>query len=300
VSHAFKQYLAERFPVGPYALLVAAMTAGATAAACQGQDHALMLGGRQFVAFLALMLGFFHLRVFDEHKDFEKDCVAHPERVLSRGVITLVELRRAGRVAIVLGFAAAAPLGLHPLLWWMAVVLFSLAMKVEFGIGDWLNRHIVIYALTHNPIVALMMLFVMVVITGETTVTGSMVLYILLATFSSLAFEIGRKVRAPEDEKEGQDTYTKALGIPPTVALLAVLLVLSGGVASAMVSTPWAGLSVFVLAVLAIGLVFRFVFSSTSRGAKKVEAATTFFALLLYLIVAVDVACSHGVEGRLW
>jgi 4-hydroxybenzoate polyprenyltransferase len=145
-----------------------------------------------------------------------------------------------------------------------------------------------------------MMLFVMVVITGETTVTGSMVLYILLATFSSLAFEIGRKVRAPEDEKEGQDTYTKALGIPPTVALLAVLLVLSGGVASAMVSTPWAGLSVFVLAVLAIGLVFRFVFSSTSRGAKKVEAATTFFALLLYLIVAVDVACSHGVEGRLW
>src|SRR5262245_27757810 len=41
----------------------------------------------------ALWSFFLWLRVLDEHKDFENDRVAHPQRVLQRGLVTLGDLR---------------------------------------------------------------------------------------------------------------------------------------------------------------------------------------------------------------
>ena len=69
----FLRYLDERFPIGPYAVLIGAMVAAASAAVAQQQSTSLALGLDQGLVVLMLTLGFFLLRVFDEHKDFEKD-----------------------------------------------------------------------------------------------------------------------------------------------------------------------------------------------------------------------------------
>ena len=107
----FKAYLDERFPVAPYVLLVGAMVVAVTAAASLAQPGPVSIGYKQLLVLLSLMLGFFHVRVFDEHKDYDKDRIAHPDRVLSKGLITLADLRRYGMVAMVLQLAIGAVLG---------------------------------------------------------------------------------------------------------------------------------------------------------------------------------------------
>lgn len=292
---AFSQYLAERFPVGPYLVLIGAMVVAATAAAADTLGAEVGLGWRQAVVTVTLLLGFFHLRVFDEHKDYDRDLIAHPDRVLSRGLVTLADLRRAAAVAIVAELLLSLALGWEALAWAGAFIAFSVAMRYEFGAGGWLNRHIVAYAVSHNPIVALMMMFACAVAAGGTTFGQPVVWFLLLATTTSLGFEIGRKVRAPEDEKEGQDTYTHSLGVPRASLLIVVLALLSLLVALPLLVAWWSSVAAACMAGAMVLAARAFARSPSARAAKAVENVTTLGALVLYVMVAADIMVRQGV-----
>ena len=94
-------YSKERFPLPGVGLY-----AGTLFAVCHCFPRALGVSGgasaaEALLGFVVLVLVFFHLRVLDEHKDYDKDCVVYPDRLLSRGVVTLAGLRRLMAVAIV-------------------------------------------------------------------------------------------------------------------------------------------------------------------------------------------------------
>ena len=97
---ALGAWMRERFPARnavffavfhATALLVARASDGGTPMAVTWRDLA---------CFPAVWCFFLMLRVFDEHKDFAADAVAHPDRVLQRGAITLGHLRIVGVLAI--------------------------------------------------------------------------------------------------------------------------------------------------------------------------------------------------------
>ena len=200
-----RAYLAERFPVLSYAVLVALFTGA-------GSLAAVRLGGgtsRPAVA-LVVLLAFFHLRVFDEHKDHARDAVTHPERLLSRGVVTLAHLRRWGNLAILIEAATCAWIGVPALLVWLATFAFTVAMRFEFGIGERLNRSLLLYAVTHNPVVALLALLVHAS-TGAAW-DARYLFFVGAASLGSLAFEIARKTRLPDEEVPGVDSYSSVYG----------------------------------------------------------------------------------------
>lgn len=199
-------WLDERFPPVVYTVLVLLFYGSAVAVARASGGG----GAAAPLAAVVVWLAFLHLRVFDEHKDFAKDVVAHPERLLSRGVVTLPLLARVGTIAIACEAALAALLGPRALLAWAAALAFSVAMRFEFGVGPWLERRLVAYAITHNPIVALLAVFLH-------TATGAgwswaFVAYVAVVSAGSLGFEIGRKTRRPDEEHRGVPSYTTHLG----------------------------------------------------------------------------------------
>ena len=272
------------------------MVAAASAAVAQQQSTSLALGLDQGLVVLMLTLGFFLLRVFDEHKDFEKDVIAHPERLLSQGLITLNDLKWAGVLSVILQLSVATYLGVGVLVWVVVYLLFSVAMRFEFGISRWLNQHIVIYALTHNPIVALMMMAAVATASGGLGgVEGAVLWWLLVATFTSLGFEIGRKVRATEDERAGQDTYTSALGIGRSVALLLLceLFAVAFAVPLLQSNVGWVGLMAMAI-VMGFGPL-RFYRTPTSKNASLVETTSTLGALGVYILIAVDTGLIWGV-----
>lgn len=300
----FRLYLAERFPLGPYTVLILALVAAVVAATAARSGAPVALGSRALVSFAVVLLAFFHLRVFDEHKDAAADRVAHPERVLSRGVITLRALAVAGGVAIALQAALAALLGTAAFAWWAAAFGYTLLMRFEFFGPGWLRRHIVVYAVTHNPVVGLLVLFVAAAHAGEgagiaAPLAAGPLVFGAIATFSSLGFEVGRKLRAPEDERTGQDTYTAALGIRRAAALLAAveLLTAASAVAATFVLDLWVGFAVVgpLFCALPVAAVVRFARRPTRAAAKAADGAASGAALALYLTLALDVLLGQGV-----
>ncbi len=144
-------YLAERFPLLGHGVLIAAYYSSnqflARTLTRPGEpmhyDVSTVLG------MLTLFCFFFHLRVFDEHKDYAEDCIHYPQRVLQSGVITLRDLKVLGGFAIAAEIVLCALRGPAVFAAWSAAFLFSLLMLREFFVREWLKRHFLVYAVTH-------------------------------------------------------------------------------------------------------------------------------------------------------
>ena len=273
-------YLQERFPPIAYGVLVALFFGSAVlvANALAGDPR---VGGHPAGAFVVFLV-FFHLRVFDEHKDFDGDLKAYPDRVLSRGLITLKDLKILGALALLAELGLSAWIGPRALIAWALTLVFTLLMAKEFFVGAWLQKRLVLYAITHNPVVALLAVFCWAC--TEADWSWAFLAYVAMVSIGSLAFEVGRKFRLPSEEVPGVESYTSALGRPRamgflwtlfhlTAVSLGVLLLLMGDIV-------W----IAALPVLpAIPLVLP------ASGAKKVELGATlvlFLAMLVSGIVA--------------
>ncbi len=216
-------YLLERFPPAAYAVLVTVFTASALRVA--GHLGAQAPAPAAWLAAPVLFLVFLHLRVFDEHRDAARDLLAYPERLLSRGVVTLDLLRRMAFGAIALEAVLALAMGGRAFFGWLLVLAFTVAMRFEFGVGRRLEGHIVTYALVHNPVIALMGLFVWAA--SGVPWSPAFVAWIVAVSAAALAFEIGRKIRLPEEEIPGSETYSLALGRRDAGRLLRGVLLVS-------------------------------------------------------------------------
>ncbi|MCI0355896.1 MAG: UbiA family prenyltransferase [Acidobacteria bacterium] len=224
----FWAYLQERFPPQANGLLILSyFTANyllARGAVWPGER--LVLSWQYVAGGVVLLLMFFHLRVIDEHKDFEQDRLVHPNRVLSRGLVTLAQLRAAGLAAVALEVGLSLWLGLPAFVGCLILLALSWLVYKEFFVGQALHRHLLANAFLHLLVMPVYSLFVFAVAAGRFLwdAPGVILLYAWVSYGVGFAYELARKTRAPHDERPGLVTYSAAIG--PYPAALGVLLAL--------------------------------------------------------------------------
>ncbi len=182
-------------------------------------------------------LMFFHLRLFDEWKDYDVDCRVNPDRPLPRGLIDR------GEYVVVTIAVIAAQLLLAALIGWPALVAaavavgYSLLMFKEFFIGHRLRPRLELYALTHTLIAAFIAAFIFSATTGV-PIHQIPLEFIAVMTMGWMLFnifEFARKTYASEEERPQVESYSKrlspigatALVLIPAAACLALLAFLT-------------------------------------------------------------------------
>jgi 4-hydroxybenzoate polyprenyltransferase len=189
-----------------------------------------------------------------------------------------------------------APVLLLPLL---LVAAWAALMTKEFFVREWLRAHLGAYLVTH--------MLVMPMIDAYTTGIDWLVAgrhapeglpWFLAATFANgVLVEIGRKLRAPGDEREGVDSYTRAWGVRAApMAWLVILFAAASVVTIAARSTGAAGLSAAIAfpaaALLAIPAV-RFVATGDDRAARQVELTSGLWGFVSYLTLGLGPALAR-------
>ncbi|MEO5616579.1 MAG: UbiA family prenyltransferase [Candidatus Eisenbacteria bacterium] len=304
------RYQAERFPLAGYAPLITAFTFASVSYSRSARRFAGLPDSAGFVPWPLFVVGaftslacFLLLRVLDEHKDAETDRRWRPELPVPRGLVSLGELRGLGAVLVASGVAAnalVAPVLLLPLL---LVAAWAALMTKEFFVRVWLRAHVGAYLVTHMLIMPMIDAYTTGIdwlVAGRHAPSG--LPWFLAATFANgVLVEIGRKLRAPADERQGVDSYTRAWGVRR--APLAWLLVLAAAatvVTIAARSTGAAGLSAAIVfpaaALLAIPAV-RFVATGDERAAKQVELTSGLWGLISYLTLGFGPMLA-GLPGR--
>jgi len=303
----FMAWVQERFPVAHGALFFVLFAAAAvTGSAASGAGPIALPVATLGLGFLGAWSFFLMLRVFDEHKDFERDRLNHPDRVLQRGLITLDHLKVVGGVAIgVQLLASLVADGGRPgpaTVTWGAVMLWSALMAREFWIGPWLEKRLVLYAVSHMAVMPLAIAWMAHIGGGGIWVTTGLPWLALMAFCAGAAFEVTRKTRAPEEERPTVDSYARSLGLRG--ACIAIALFLVGGAAGQLVllqsltqgalGMGWIAAVIGLLIPPAVALA-RFVAKPTVKRRKHNEAAVSLTMLGGYAVVVLALLVERGV-----
>ncbi len=232
------------------------------------------------------------LRVFDEHKDWDTDHINFPERILSRGLVTLTHMKILGLVCTLVLFLGSLWFGPPMFMFTIVLYTYALLMLKEFFVAEWLKNHLLLYGISHNVIVFLSFHWVF---TGYAGVSGVgqpwtvLNLSLFAIALNSLIFslEVARKIRLPEFEREGVDTYSQVIGYDKSawlaVGVQALGLILLYSSSPAISNYAWIGLLVVFGGV--VGLVVKFLRAPDETTAEKLSnpCALTVLATLFVL-----------------
>ena len=287
-------YQRERFPLASHGLLVAVITLGGLGYSTVARvDVPALSLQTAVVAYLCALGYFFQLRVADEFKDYPEDARYRPYRPVPRGVISLRELAALAAAAAVLQLVLTLWLDAGLLFFLLAVWAYLGLMRVEFFVPTWLKARPIVYMLSHMVILPLIFLFVTACdwyVAGSSPPPG---LPWLLAVgfFNGIVFEIGRKIRAPEAEEEGVETYSRLWGRRRATSAWLVALGLSAACAvSAAQYVEISRLALTALGLLgatAILVAFRYLRVPEVVHAKRIEHFSGFWVLAVYSIVGI-------------
>jgi len=293
-------YQKERFPLLAHGPLVLAFSFSAVSysSLLRGVPGGVPPAPNIVVAFASALLFFLQLRVADEFKDFEDDSRFRPYRAVPRGLVTLGELAwvgvGAGAVQLALALWLSPALVPYLLLVWGYLAL----MTREFFVPGWLKARPVVYMVSHMAILPLIDLYATACdwrAAGAPSPHG-LAWFLAVSFLNGIVIEVGRKLRAPEQEEDGVETYTALWGrkVAPAVWSGAVVATAAFALLAAHelhFVPPVAGL-LAVLVLLAAVTAARFVARPTPGRAKWFEPVSGLWTLCMYL--------SLGALPRLW
>jgi len=283
-------YQRERFPIFAHGMLIAAFSFCMVAYSALARGYVHIPDPKAIiVAFGTAFICFLQLRIADEFKDFAEDSRYRPYRPVPRGLVTLREL---GIVAVAGGVVQLLlALWLSPTLlpFLLALWLYLGLMTREFFVSSWLKAHPITYMWTHMLIIPLIDLYGTACdwLGAHTGAPASLVFLLCVSFCNGFAVEIGRKIRAPQDEETGVETYSYLWG--RKTAVLAWLGVL---VATACFAVLTAGAIHFTLPVMILfGLLLllaalvaaSFLRKPLSGRGKLIEHFSGIWTLLVYL-----------------
>lgn len=290
------EYQAERFPVFKHGALIAAFGASAVclSALLRGAAPSWLAVA---VAVTVLFGFFFQLRVADEHKDNADDTKYRPERPVPRGLVRLAELRSVAVAVGVVQVGLTAFLDARLIVLLLAVWGWMAIMTKEFFVPEWLKKRPLIYMVSHMAIMPLIDLYAtacdwlpndFAMHEGFGLTLGA---FLLLSLVNGSAIEIARKCWAPEQEREGVETYSK-LWKPGPAGVAVMAIVLTGLALSAFINVRsgagvWFLGGLLLVSAWAAWCAIDYAGTPTPKTAKAIETASGVFVLCNYLLLGV-------------
>ncbi|WP_422040899.1 UbiA family prenyltransferase [Roseibium sp.] len=284
-------YQGERFPLFQTVPLLGAFSAASVTASARLAGRPLPDVATYLAAFLIVMVFFWQMRALDEVKDAETDRRYRPERPIPRGLVSLRLILWLAAVAAIPAAAAAYALSPGVLILVLVAWAWLALMGFEFFVPEFLKKSPALYLVSHMAIMPLIDL----VLTGCEWVPAGAVpegiwTFLLMSFCNGCVVEFGRKIWAPEQEREGVETYSSSWGIPRSLAALAAMtgvaflsLVICGYYLDRPLLTTVCGL-VFLLPFLFV--LADFWKTPNGRRQKRLETLSGIWVLACYLIAA--------------
>lgn len=286
----FYRYQKERFPILGHGLLVASFSFSAIAFSriCRGAAGFVPWSTYGLGVFITVSF-FLLVRIFDEFKDAEDDAKYRRELPVPRGLVSLKELLILGIVLVLAQLTIILVFFPKLVFIWLAVLGYLCLMGKEFFVPEWLKKHQFWYVTSHMFIIPL----IDILASGldwaleNAAPPAGLGLFFLVSYFNGIVLEIGRKIRTPENEREGVLTYSSMLGLKKALTLWLVILTVT--LACSLAAVYFAGYG--VIAYFIFGGIFILcsvpawisLNKITEKRAKMMEYTSALWTILMYL-----------------
>jgi 4-hydroxybenzoate polyprenyltransferase len=296
-------YLGERFPLLGNGLLILSFYSSNQflAHALNEPGHPMKYDLTTLCGFLTILCFFLHMRIFDDHKDYNEDIRFFPNRVLQSGKVTLRELKFVAAAAIGVQIASSAIVGPAAMLSWAIAFFFSVLMLKEFFVRNWLKQKFLLYASVHMLIMPLLAMVVWSFATGRFFWQAPpwYWLYSMVGFLLAFNWEVSRKIRVPEDEREGLDSYSRLFGTYGAaylvLAIRVVDTVLVTWVAYHLGLSIWFYLLLVLLFLVCLVGFFQYRFRTSTATAKRLGVYAGFYIVAFDVALAIELGRKFGI-----
>jgi len=290
----------ERFPFFRHALLIVFYAAANALVGLSSVSLNTIPADKIILCAIAVLAIFFHLRIFDEIKDYKNDLLVHKNRPLARGLILVREAKQVALSLILLELGLAFFIGRAAFITAICTVVYSLIMYKEFFIGDWLRPKMATYALAHTLVSCWMSVFVFSAVSGLNfwKIPQVYAMFVLVNWMIFNIFEFGRKTFGKEEEQELVESYSQRLG--PIRAAVNVIFMATVAVSAANKLGNIFNLSfryimavylLYGLTLLAAGL---YAVHNDQPSAKIFRGVCSMFILFYNVIIALGFLLAKG------
>lgn len=283
-------YQKERFPLIGHGLLVTSFSFSAIAYSriCRGVSG--FVDWKVFLVGVFTTISMFLLvRIFDEFKDAEEDALYRKELPVPRGLVSLQELKIIGFIVAGLQIIVNAIFFPEMLYLYFLALGYLLLMSKEFFVAAWLKRNQFWYVVSHMMIIPLIDIYASGLdwmLEGVAAPHG-LLFFFAVSFMSGIVLEIGRKIKAPDQEAIGVLTYSSLLGSKKSVLLW--LAVLSFSLILSIAAANFAGYSYMVWTVL-IGIyivctipAWIYLHKRNKKSGKMIELFSALWTIAMYL-----------------
>ncbi len=285
-------YQNERFPLFKHLLLIATFTFSAIGYAriCRGAEGFVPMIDYASGVFMTFTL-FLLLRISDEFKDKEEDAKFRSYLPVPRGLISLTELRNVAMITLglqvlIIGF-------LQPALWklFIIVLVYLSLMRVEFFVPNWLKKQPVLYIVSHMMIIPLIDYFASGIdwLNNGSAAPKGLIFFFIVSFLNGIVLEIGRKIKAPQSEEPGVQSYTSLYGTKTATVYWIIVLGLTA--ITSVIAARYAGFSLIMQALFPFVMIlasipaFQFLKRPNDKSAKWIENASGIWTLSMYLLL---------------
>ena len=252
---------------------------------------------------LTLFLFLLFLRISDELKDLDTDRILFPERLVPSGQVLVSDLK------VLMGLSIALMFLLNIFVTgafqaFLVLFLFGVLMFFYFFLRPLISGSLLLALLTHNPSVLFMNFYVIAIFakaSGAPIFTGQHFFLAFLFWIPGLAWELSRKIRAPQNETD-YETYSQIFGYK--LATLLPMLALSSYFFMLFSLAYELSLSWLFLGSLSISLLFlllwfsRFIQHPNAQTA-RLKPVTEAFMLISALGLLLDLSLTRELIWKL-
>jgi len=285
----FLIYQKERFPFLANGIFLTAFAFSAISYSRMCRGASGFVDWKLFVSAAITTISFFFLlRIADEFKDRETDAAHRPHLPVPRGLVSFQELKWMGWTAFAVQILVNLLLTPQMFGWLLIPQAFLLLVMFDFFVSDWLNRHWVLYVLSHMfffPAIDIYSSGMDWYMEGPGQAPVGMVYFFMVSYINGLVWEVGRKIKTKENEEF--NSYTKLFGHKKAVWTWIGIITLAFAmavVAARYVNLGWLGamvLLVIYLSSLAYGILF--LRRPTVKLSKLIDLVSGGWGLLMYL-----------------
>lgn len=285
-------YQRERFPLLTHCIMILAFSSSAVSFSAI-TNHSTALFSSYIVAFLSCFCFFLQLRIADEFKDYEDDCLYRSYRPVPKGIIKLKELKYLFLGTAFFQFIIVCFFNMKLIPFLLATWFYLFLMSYEFGVKKWLKKHPITYILSHMFIMPLIDFFATSTdwINRVNPELNSIYWFIILSFFNGINLEIGRKIRSPQNEEKGVETYSYLWG-KHNACFAWFFTVLVASISAIFCATHLPPLFfniiisfVVIYLFIAFYTIKKFLKDPIQVSGKKIETLSGIFTLCIYLLL---------------
>jgi 4-hydroxybenzoate polyprenyltransferase len=241
---------------------------------------------------------YFKLRLYDEVKDYDLDCIINKNRPLPRGLLKHKDMYLGMFICILIEILTYLIFGRRSLPLLLVSITYSLFMYKEFFIPQLIRPHLTTYALSHTIVTGLLSFSIFSYLTNmgiESYFKFEFIMFSISNWMLFNIFEFGRKTFSKSEERKDIDTYSSIFGKTGAILLvfsqviISIVLILKMNIFNNL--TTYIFLTVLFLITLIISVLY--VFSDRPLFGKSFRNMSSIYIIAFYIILSLSLVVNQ-------